>query len=134
MTVRTSQGGVKQDTKTPHSSLLIEPVLLPNLDFINIEPQKNLAEPCLFYPNGEKNKNLRREIENTVVKHHLIQHSQHVPKKYKTKFRLKPVDKYADVKGPPLYYTKKPDPSTEDVLLQMRRTEHKIHSTVQIRL
>ena len=134
MTIRTSNGGLSNETKTPHSKLLIEPVLLPSLEHIQIANERNLAEPCLFYPNGEKNKNLRREIENTVVKHHLIERSQAVKKREKELFRLKKVDKYAHVKQKPLYYAKKPDPETDDLILKMKGTESRIHGTVQIRL
>jgi hypothetical protein len=113
---------------------MIEPILMPNLTHIIIDHDKNDAEPCLFYPNGDKNKNLRREIEHTVVKHHLIDHSQIVEKHKKEYFRYVKKDKYANAQGPPLFYGKKYDPEVDDILKNMKNTEKKIHGTVQIRL
>lgn len=124
----------RQKQNQQHSSLLIEPVMLPNMDHIQLDSERNLAEPCLFYPNGEKNKNLRREIENTVVKHHLIERSQEREKKKKDVYRVKSIDKYAHVQGPPLYYGKKADIETDKMLLKMRKTEKLLDGTVALRL
>ena len=134
MTVRPSQAGVNLDKKSQHGSLLIEPILMPSLEHIVIDHDKNDAEPHLFYPNGDKNKNIRREIEHTVVKHHLIEHTQIIEKHKKQYFRYVKKDKYANAKGPPLYYGKKYDPDVDDIIRNMKNTEKKIHGTVQIRL
>ena len=134
MTVRPSQAGANLESKSAHSNLLIEPVLMPNLEHIIIDHEKNNAEPCLFYPNGDKNKNIRREIEHTVVKHHLIEHSQIIEKKRKEYFRYVPKNKYASAQGPPLYYGKKYDPEVDSIVKSMKQTERKIYGTVQIRL
>lgn len=134
MTVRSSKAGVTLDTKSHHSSLLIEPVLMPNLTHCVIDHDRNDAEPCLFYPNGDKNKNLRREIEHTVVKHHLIQNSQIIEKHRKEYFRYHPKDKYENARGPPLFYGKKYDPDVDNILKTMKNTEKKLYSTVQLRL
>ena len=40
MTVRPSQAAALHDSKTPHSSLLIEPILMPNLQHIEIAVEK----------------------------------------------------------------------------------------------
>jgi hypothetical protein len=134
MTIRPSKAGVTTDIKTPHSSLLVEPVLMPSLDHIIIDHEKNNAEPCLFYPNGDKNKNIRREIEHTLVKHHLIEHHSTVEKRRKEYFRIVKKNKYAHVQGPPLYYAKKYDPEVHDLLKTMKQTEYKISGTCQLRL
>ena len=134
MTVRSSQVGAKLDSKSSHTSLLIEPIVMPNLEHIVIDHDKNDAEPCLFYPNGDKNKNIRREMEHTVVKHHLIDHSQYLEKHKKEYFRYVKKDKYANAQGPPLYYGKKHDPEVDGLLKKMHNTEKKIKGTIQIRL
>lgn len=133
MTVRPSQGGVR-NVKTPHSSLLIEPILMPNLEHISIDVHKEAGENCLFYPNGEKNRNIRREIENTVIKHQLNERENEKQKKKKDKFRVVKKDPYANVVGPPLFYLKKPDPETENIIKSMKNTQGKIHATVQVRV
>ncbi|RYG64744.1 hypothetical protein EON64_13355, partial [archaeon] len=46
-----------------HCALLVEPVLLPALHHVHVESPQDLEESCLFYPNGSKNRNIRREIE-----------------------------------------------------------------------
>eukprot|EP00600_Ochromonadales_sp_CCMP1393_P005805 CAMPEP_0174959344 /NCGR_PEP_ID=MMETSP0004_2-20121128/3126_1 /TAXON_ID=420556 /ORGANISM="Ochromonas sp., Strain CCMP1393" /LENGTH=144 /DNA_ID=CAMNT_0016207655 /DNA_START=45 /DNA_END=479 /DNA_ORIENTATION=- len=134
MTVRPSKVAVSNEVKPQHSSLLIEPILMPNLDHAQIDHEKNNAEPCLFYPNGDKNKNIRREIEHTLVKHHLIEQSKIVEKHKKEYFRIKKKNKFAHVQGPPLYYGKKYDPEVHGLLTTMKETERKIHGTTQLRL
>jgi hypothetical protein len=134
MTVRPSHAGVAKTTKQAHNHLMIEPVVMPDISHIVIDHDKNDAEPCLFYPNGDKNKNIRREIEHTVVKHHLIEHSQFVEKHKKQYFRYTKKDKYANARGPPLYYGKKYDPEVDRIVSRMKDTEKKIVGTVQIRL
>jgi hypothetical protein len=134
MTVRSSQAGVNLSTQSSHSTLLIEPILMPDLDHIIIDHEKNNVEPCLFYPNGDKNKNIRREIEHTVVKHHLIEHSKIVEKKKKQYFRYTPTNKYASAQGPPLYYGKKYDADADQIIKSMKELEKKMHGTVSVRL
>mmetsp|Transcript_6033 Transcript_6033/g.13185 ORF Transcript_6033/g.13185 Transcript_6033/m.13185 type:complete len:131 (+) Transcript_6033:169-561(+) len=119
MTIRPKAGVTH--IKTPHSVLLVEPVLMPSLDHIIIDHEKNNAEPCLFYPNGDKNKNIRREIEHTLVKHHLIEHSQIVEKHRKEYFRIVQKSKYGHVK-------------VHSLLKSMKQTEYKIDGTTQLRL
>lgn len=119
----------------PHANLLIEPVLLPNMQHVHVDSQQDLEESCLFYPTGHKNKNIRREIENAVVKHHIIENSRMLAsRKRKEIYRIVRPDPYANAKGPPLVYTKKKDPEVENLLGRMRHTEGKIEGLVQIRL
>ncbi len=134
MTVRPSQGGVRQQIRSAHSSLLIEPILMPNLEHINIDVHKEAGENCLFYPNGHKNRNIRREIENTVIKHQLNENDKNHDKKRKNKYRIIKEDPYANAKGPPLYYGKKPDPKTAELLRSMKTNEGRLFSTIQIRV
>lgn len=118
-----------------HSNLLIEPILLPNMQHVHVDSQQDLEESCLFYPTGHKNKNIRREIENAVVKHHIIENSRMMAaKKKKEIYRIIRPDPYANAKGPPLVYTKKKDKEVEGLLGKMRHTEGKIEGLVQIRL
>lgn len=120
---------------TPHANLLIEPILLPNMQHVHVDSQQDLEESCLFYPTGHKNKNIRREIENAVVKHHIIENSRMLAaRKRKEIYRIVRPDPYANAKGPPLVYTKKKDKEVEQLLGKMRHTEGKIESLVQIRL
>lgn len=127
-------GALVRQSPTTHNKLLIEPILLPNLQHVHVDNPQDLEESCLFYPNGHKNKNIRREIESNVVKHHIIENNRmKIPEK-KNKYRVIPKDIYADVKGPPLYYTKPKDKETEDLLKTVRNKEHKIISTVQVRI
>lgn len=107
---------------------------MPNLEHINIDVQKEAGENCLFYPNGHKNRNIRREIENTVIKHQLDESHTEREKRRKNKYRIVKKDLYANAKGPPLYYSKKSDPQTMDLLKSMRLTEGKITNTVSIRV
>jgi hypothetical protein len=109
-------------------------VLLPALHHVDVDNPQTLEESCLFYPNGHKNRNIRREIESAVVKHHVLENSRMKTKKQKSRYRLVPVDPYADAKGPPLYYSKPPDSDLENIYNKMRKTETKILGTVQIRV
>lgn len=120
--------------KPNHNNLLIEPILLPNLQHVNVDSLQDLEENCLFYPDGHKNKNIRREIESSVVKHHILENSKYKPPKMKDRYRVIQKDMYADVRGPPLYYTKPKDPEMEQLMKQIRSKESKIVSTVQVKI
>lgn len=134
MTVRPSQVASLADSKNPHSSLLIEPILMPNLQHIDIDPSaQEFKQNCLFYPNGTKNKHLRKEIESTTKKYDLAA-LDHTTERKKDKFRIIKKDKYADVKGPPLYYTRRSDPETVDLLKAVKDNETKITGTVNLKL
>jgi len=117
-----------------HSSLLIEPILLPNLQHVNVDNLQDLEESCLFYPDGHKNRNIRREIENNVVKHHMLENSRIKTVVKKDHYRITPKDPYADVKGHSLYFTKKKDPEVQQLLKDVRAKEKKILNTTQVRL
>lgn len=135
MTTRPSHGK-SISTNSTHSLLLVEPVLIPNLSHVNIEPPNEAKQSCLFYPTGEKNTNLRKEIEHVVLKHNqLLQESQIANmRKVKNKYRVFKEDKYANAKGPPLFYTKASDDSTEALIRSMAMGNDKISSTVRVRL
>ena len=67
LTVRPSgasrgNGGVA----TPHSLLLVEPVVLPDMQHVSVDLKEDVTESCLFYPTGQKNRNMRRELEAAV--------------------------------------------------------------------
>lgn len=118
-----------------HASLLIEPILLPNMQHVHVDSQQDLEESCLFYPTGHKNKNIRREIENSVVKHHIIENSRMIAsRKRKEVYRIIRPDPYANAKGPPLVYTKKKDDVVENIIGKMHNTRGKMDGLVQIRL
>lgn len=117
-----------------HSSLLIEPILLPNLQHVHVDTVQDLEESCLFYPDGHKNRNIRREIESSVIKHHILENNKVKHVKTKDRYRIVRKDIYRDVKGPPLYYTKKEDAEMKDLLKTIRNKESKIVSTVQVRI
>lgn len=117
-----------------HNSLLVEPVLMPSLHHVHVESPQDLEESCLFYPNGSKNRNIRREIETSVIKHHLIENRRIQSRKQKSRYRIVRPDPYADVKGPPLFYAKSSDPDLENIVSTLRTGEGKILGTVQVRV
>lgn len=117
-----------------HGTLLVEPVLLPSLHHVHVESPQDLEESCLFYPNGHKNRNIRREIESTVVKHHLLENRKMQNKHQKSRYRIERIDPYANAKGPPLFYSKAPDPEMHEIYSNIRSLEKKIESTVQVRV
>jgi len=141
LTVRSSNAGLgssaftssySTDKSKLHNKLLIEPIIVPSLDQIPIEQDSDDLKPCLFYPNGEKNRNIRREIEHTVVKHHLINRNNIRETKGKAFFRVEKVDQYANAKGPPIFYGRKRNPKFEELMKNVRNVENKIHRTVDI--
>lgn len=70
LTVRPSTGASRGNTgngrTTPHSSLLVEPIVLPDMQHVSVDLKEDITESCLFYPTGQKNKNMRRELEVAV--------------------------------------------------------------------
>lgn len=139
MTVRTSQGRVPKSTGS-HTSLLIEPILIPSLDHVNIEPPKEMPkEKCLFYPDGHKSKSINREIENAVRSYSLIEHSEFNnalgPPPGSANLRPKhKKSKYADLVKEPLYYKGRKDNETANLIKSIKDNEGKIRGTVTIRL
>jgi hypothetical protein len=95
---------------------------------------QDLEESCLFYPDGHKNRNIRREIESSIVKHHVLENSRTKSNKKVDKYRIIRKDVYADVKGPPLYYTKPKDTEMSDLMKSIRDKENKIVGTIHVRL
>lgn len=130
MTVRPSEGKITK-TNASHQSLLIEPVLLPNLEHIHVDVSNSQSENCLFYPNGHKNRNMRKEIENTVKRHDEMPTEE---KRRKSTFKVYPKDPYEHVKSKPLQMTRKLDAATTDIIKSMRHTQGKMYGTTQIRL
>jgi hypothetical protein len=135
MTTRSSHGKSITNSSA-HSQLLVEPVLMPSLSHVNIDPPNEAKQTCLFYPTGEKNTNLRKEIEQTVIKHNkLIEASfEGKGRKIKNKYRKPQEDKYVNAKGSPLFYVKSQDRDAESLIRSMRETSGKVASTVQLRL
>lgn len=133
MTVRPSQAASVGDLKNPHSALLIEPILMPNLQHIEIENSLEFKQNCLFYPNGTKNKLMRKEIAATTKKYESIR-VDHSNETRPDKFRVIKKDKYANVKGPPLFYTRSADVETSQLLKSVKDNETKIAGTVQLKL
>lgn len=119
-----------------HSSLLVEPVIIPNLSHVNIDHVNEAKQSCLFYPTGEKNTNLLKEVEQTVLKHNKLLQESHDAKnkKIKNKYRITKEDPYANVKGSPLYYVKKQDSEASNVISNIRNMNSKISSTTSLRL
>lgn len=141
LTVRSSNAGLgssaftssySSDKSKQHNKLLIEPIILPSLNHISVDQDVDDLKPCLFYPNGKKNLNIRREIEHTVVKHHLINRNNIREIKGKSFFRVEKVDQYANAKSPPIFYGKKRDPKFEELMKSIRHVENKIHRTTDV--
>eukprot|EP01038_Epipyxis_sp_PR26KG_P011688 gene11688-15650_t len=145
ITVRSSLGNHSHSSadkakQSSHTKLLIEPVLLPDLDHIHLDKSATITnDSCLFYPNGEKSKSMRYEI-NCLVKdylHHepdeIVQRKEHI------KINMNKKDKFSHCKNKyPLFYKKKSngdsEKAMEDILKNMKYNEGKIIGTVNIRL
>lgn len=119
-----------------HSSLLIEPVLLPNLQHISIDNPQDLEESsCLFYPNGNKNRNMRREIETSILKHQMISRSvlRNKTKPKDNKMKIARANPYADVPPSTLYFPKEEkDPQAVEILKNMRKREKAMKNLVSM--
>ena len=53
-----------------HTKLLVEPILLPDMNHLAVDDAREVNPPCLFYPTGAKNGNMRRSMEDMVRKVH----------------------------------------------------------------
>jgi len=67
LTVRPSQGALNR-TIAPHTKLLVEPVVLPDMTHLSVDDANEVHESCVFYPTGQKNVNMRRTMEEMVRK------------------------------------------------------------------
>ena len=67
LTVRPSNGTITRD-RAPHSKLLVEPLVLPDMSHLSVDDTMEVHENCVFYPTGQKNSNMRRTMEEMVRK------------------------------------------------------------------
>lgn len=117
--------------KEIHSNLLIEPITLPDMTHVEIDNIPN-DDSRLFYVTGEKNTTVSRQVEiafkNTKIREDegvipsikITKSLQRAPKS--PSFPPKPKDK--------LFYGKKKDKSTEDLISSMRKNEVKFKAKI----
>lgn len=154
MTVRASGGAARRQqssvTGIQHSKLLVEPILLPDdLSHLNIEKPSGAvteSDTCFFYPSGEKNANFSdvvitaardkmseyRQRDNsrnksnasTLSKHKAIKphSSSSILGKKSTVSALSSEEKPREK----LYYSRREDRKTENLLNSLRFNEAKI--------
>ena len=137
LTIRPSHGKSSVVNKNSHSSLLIEPVLLPNLEHLNMDPLPEIQHNCLFYPNGDKNKNMRNEIEQSIKKHQasILEETLANEPIIKNKYRKFKTNKYKNVKSiEPLFYSKQSDENTKDLIKSIKSNESKLQGIIQVRV
>jgi hypothetical protein len=110
-----------------HSNLLVDPVTLPEMSHLDI-PSLNAEKSRVFYETGEKNSTLSRQIDITFRNTHPIDVTPDIKvvrSKAKPKRELvitKPKEK--------LFYGKKADKATEDMIASIRKNEAKFKAKV----
>jgi len=152
MTVRASGGAARRKessvTGVPHNKLLVEPILLPDdLSHLNIEKPNGAvteSDMCFFYPSGEKNANFsdvvitaardkmseyrerdKRKMKKTSTHNHTKPHSSSnvLGKACSVGNRTSGSEEKPREK---LYYSRREDRKTENLLNSLRFNEAKI--------
>ena len=123
-----------------HLSLLVEPVVLPeDLSHLNIDKpggSKLESDKCFFYPNGKKNENFRQVVANATSEGIARMDKKSKPKKppikpshSSTKLTLNNSSTLESLRPKErLYYGRKADLKTENLLNTLRFNEAKILS------
>lgn len=156
MTVRPSiaTGSASTGRASAHQSLLVEPILLPeDLSHLNLDRQPDVSESdaCFFYPSGQKNVNMQHVIhkvtQEKLSEYSLKQDRKSATKQQKKKTKALPPSsslaaagagainskamgtgsiESAPRKKQQLYYGRKPDVRTANLLNTLRFNEAKI--------
>ena len=129
--VKIGAGGSSRVSRE-HTKLLVEPILLPDMNHLVVDDAQEVDPPCLFYPTGAKNSNMRRRMEDMVRKVNapdkplILTKSSTVLAKPKKKKVLDP-----NMPVEPLVYTRRSEADTDLKYLLTRKVvnENKLRST-----
>ena len=131
MTIRSSQKGglstsqnatASRVNNKDHTKLLVEPIVLPDMNHLQVDDAREVNQTCLFYPTGHKNNSMRRSMEDTVRKVHAVD-KPFYPKRSSTILTAPKKKKVLDPTMPtePLVYTRAVPETDKGVAFLMGR-------------
>jgi hypothetical protein len=124
LTFRPSEGRTVKQSE--NSILLVDPVILPELHHLQIDRLNEVSDKeCLFYPTGHKNKNMKRQMEESIRQYkttgdiHLKSKTKTFVKSFGLKQKELSQSNLMATRGntkprQTLFYTRPSDPSTNE--------------------
>jgi hypothetical protein len=131
MTVRPSEAASRPRTGM-HATLLVEPIVMPNIGYIDVGKNKLSPGKSMFYPNEHKGANLEKSLTNKLNECSIAPHRPPVgTKKKKTKVDLVPdVTERRKARAP---QSRKPDDEVKNMISSLRDMESKLDFATGIR-
>lgn len=119
-TLSAAQAATTSRVPKDYSKLLVEPVVLPDMNHLQVDDAREVNGPCLFYPTGHKNNGMRRSMEDMVRKVHAVDPVPFRPKKTSTVLTAPKRKKVLDPTMPtePLVYSRVA-PETDATVAQL---------------
>lgn len=116
-----------------HTTLAVEPVVIPDLEHLSVDDSIEVYDDCAFYPTGYKNVNMKNTMEETVRKYTRPAHLTKI-KRSSTILTKKPPKKQLDPSMPvqPKCYTRndRDNKNIERLFNRKLEQERKLRSTI----
>lgn len=115
-----------------HSTLLVEPIVMPNIGYIDVGKGKLSPGKSMFYPNEHKGANLEKQLTTKLNECSIEPYRPPVgTKKKKTKVALAPdVTERRKARAP---QSRKPDDDVKNMISSLRALESKLDMATGIR-
>ena len=115
-----------------HSTLLVEPIVMPNIGYIDVGKGTKSPGKSMFYPNEHKGANLERELTTKLNECSIEPHRPPAgTKKKKTRKDLAPdVTARRKARAP---QSRKPDDDVKNMISSLRQLESKFDMATGIR-
>ena len=115
-----------------HGNLLVEPIVMPKIGYIDVGKGKNSPGKSMFYPNEQKGANLERMLTTKLNECSIEPYKPPVgTKKKKTRTNLAPdVTERRKARAP---RNRKPNNEVKNMISSLREIESKLDMTTGIR-
>jgi hypothetical protein len=115
-----------------HKTLLVEPVVMPNISYIEVGKTRDAAGKSLFYPNQHKGSNLEREL-TTKLNECSIEPPRPNPGSKTRKIRTDLTPDVTERRKQRTLPGKKADHQVENIILSLRKIESKLDMATGIK-
>ena len=117
-----------------HSGLLVEPILLPDMHHVGVDPVSEAKESCVFYPTGEKNSTLGKKIGNDFREANMIAETMHSKVSNRPKSRRKTSLFTPTRPRLGLYASRPVSEDAKRVIMDLRKNESKLTGMVVLKI
>lgn len=115
-----------------YATLLVEPIVMPNIGYIDVGKTRSSPGKSMFYANGHKGANLEREL-TTKLNECSIEPSRPVPGTRGKKLKKDLVPDVTARRRERATHTKRPDEEVKGMISSLRQLESKLDMATGIR-